>query len=133
MSEVRKPRPIKPSDISPGARILAEAFHHDPLFQAFFPEKDERGWNLRRLFEAVLSWSVDAGTAWGIGQPLAGVAIWSQPRRRVFLPSWNSLWAAIRFLGTGAFFRFLDLLPIFTLLEKAKKPCCQRNISTWKS
>jgi ribosomal protein S18 acetylase RimI-like enzyme len=80
------PKALASADIPTAADAIARAFIEDPLWRYLFPDAGLRATLLLRCFRFVVSAGVASGGAYGTGDPLGGVALWSipgQPRIRL--------------------------------------------------
>jgi ribosomal protein S18 acetylase RimI-like enzyme len=75
-------RRLEPGDLDEAVAVLVAAFATDPLVVALFPDPGVRARATPVLFRAILASDVRLGRAWGVGAPLAGVAVWHLPGER---------------------------------------------------
>ncbi len=78
---VHEYRQLAPSDIEPMAQALANAFSEDPLVSFILPNAKTRVKTIAKFFRAMGRLNIRAGSAFGIGEPLQGVAVWSFPNK----------------------------------------------------
>ena len=71
-----KPRLLAMAESSAAAETLALAFLHDPLWQFIYPNERQRQQMLAVFFRAVVHLAIRQQRAFGVGSPLAGVAVW---------------------------------------------------------
>jgi ribosomal protein S18 acetylase RimI-like enzyme len=91
------PRRLAPPDINPAAQILSAAFIDDPSWAYLFPDTARRQKTLRRFFRVLARYGVLTGQAYGVGDPLQGVAVWDIPGQHI--PARAYLRAGTGFLG----------------------------------
>jgi ribosomal protein S18 acetylase RimI-like enzyme len=68
------------ADTEQASVVLARAFYNDPLWCHLLPNPTERAALVRHAFRATLPAILGTEQVYGIGGPLAGVAIWSAPQ-----------------------------------------------------
>lgn len=76
---VREYRQLTLSDIEPMAQALANSFSEDLLVSFILPNPKTRVKTIAKFFRAVGRLNIRAGSAFGIGEPLQGVAVWNFP------------------------------------------------------
>ncbi len=69
------------SDLEPMAQVLARSFEKDPLVSFILPNAKTRVKTVAKFFRAMGRLNIRAGSAFGIGEPLQGVAVWSFPNK----------------------------------------------------
>ena len=74
-------RQLTLSDLEPMAQVLAQSFEVDPLVSFILPNKKTRVKTVAKFFRAIGRLNIRAGSAFGIGEPLQGVAVWSFPNK----------------------------------------------------
>ena len=74
-------RQLTLSDLEPMAQVLAQSFEKDPLVSFILPNAKTRVKTVAKFFRAMGSLNIRAGSAFGIGEPLQGVAVWSFPNK----------------------------------------------------
>lgn len=74
-------RQLTPSDLEPMAQVLARSFEKDPLVSFILPNAKTRVKTVAKFFRAMGRLNIRAGSAFGIGEPLQGVAVWSFPNK----------------------------------------------------
>lgn len=76
-----------PSDRSPIAEALADAFYDDPVMSWILPEGEKRRLRLKRLFSVLLrSHYLPLGTVWTTKE-VAGAALWGSPGNVIIPPA----------------------------------------------
>ncbi|HUG33824.1 MAG TPA: GNAT family N-acetyltransferase [Anaerolineales bacterium] len=68
-------------DLEPMAQVLAQSFSEDPLVSFILPNAKTRVHTVGKFFRAMGRLNIRAGSAFGTGYPLAGVAVWSFPNK----------------------------------------------------
>ena len=81
MPMTREHRQLTLSDLEPMAQVLARAFSEDPLVSFILPNAKTRVKTIAKFFRAMGRLNIRAGSAFGIGEPLQGVAVWSFPNK----------------------------------------------------
>ncbi len=76
------PRPLTPADLGRAAEVMSRAFQSDPLFRFLLPDDAERARLSPRFFDLILSFAIHSGRAYGLSDPLEGVAVWTAPGHR---------------------------------------------------
>jgi ribosomal protein S18 acetylase RimI-like enzyme len=69
------------SDLEPMAQVLAQSFEEDPLVSYILPNKKTRVKTVAKFFRAMGRLNIRAESAYGVGDPLEGVAVWSFPNK----------------------------------------------------
>lgn len=72
-------RQLTLSDLEPMAQVLARSFEKDPLVSFILPNSKTRVKTVAKFFRAMGRLNIRAGSAFGVGEPLQGVAVWSFP------------------------------------------------------
>jgi len=72
-------RRLGPADAEAAAEVLARAFANDPLWRYLLPDARQRPALVRQAFRTFAPAFVSGQQAYGVGAPLAGVAVWSAP------------------------------------------------------
>lgn len=78
-SEVVTLRPLTLGDLDRATLVQARAFLNDPLWVYLIPDLRQRQIYLPRFSRVLFHFGILNGQAYGVGDPLAGVAIWSAP------------------------------------------------------
>lgn len=73
------PRKLAWGDLKAAAAINAAAFANDPLWVYILPDEHTRKRLLPQFFNFFIGVSIGAGEAYGVGDPLASIALWSVP------------------------------------------------------
>jgi len=74
-------RQLKFADLEAMAQVLAHSFAEDPLVSFILPNARTRVKTVAKFFRAMGRLNIRAGSAFGISEPLAGVAVWSFPNK----------------------------------------------------
>jgi ribosomal protein S18 acetylase RimI-like enzyme len=72
-------RLLAPAECPDAAETLARAFQRDPLWQLVYSNERQRQQALAVFFRAVVNLAIRQQRAYGLGSPLAGVAVWEIP------------------------------------------------------
>lgn len=68
-------------DLEPMAQVLAQSFADDPLVSFILPNAKNRVRTVAKFFRAIGRLNIRAGSAFGVSDPLEGVAVWSFPNK----------------------------------------------------
>jgi ribosomal protein S18 acetylase RimI-like enzyme len=107
------------ADVGPAAQVLARAFMDDPLISFMLPFRPTRFQTLFKFFRAYGEMNIRHKRAYGIGEPLQGVAYWIFPNEKDLSVSIGSMGNLLPLLFTlypiGMFRarRILDQINIF--------------------
>ena len=93
-------RLLTPDDVGPAAQVLAQAFIDDPLCTFILPFRKTRLQTLFTVFRALGEVSITHQRAYGVGDPLQGVAYWKFPQQNDVSISLKSLGKFIPLLFT---------------------------------
>ncbi len=74
-------RQLTLSDLERMAQVLAQSFSEDPLVSFILPNAKTRVKTVAKFFRAMGRLNIRAGSAFGVGEPLQGVAVWSFPNK----------------------------------------------------
>lgn len=77
------PRLLTLTDLDRAVEIQASAFIDDPLWCYLFPSQTRRASTLRKVFRPAYTFSIRNQQAYGVSDPMEGVAVWSVPRQKV--------------------------------------------------
>lgn len=77
----RNYRQLTLTDLEPMAQVLARSFEEDPLVSFILPNKKTRVKTVAKFFRAMGRLNIRAGSAFGVSDPLEGVAIWNFPNK----------------------------------------------------
>lgn len=72
-------RQLTLSDLESATQVLAQSFEEDPLVSFILPKQKTRVKTVAKFFRAMLRLPIKNRFAFGISEPLAGVAIWNFP------------------------------------------------------
>lgn len=72
-------RQLAAADAEAAAEVLARAFVDDPLWRYLLPDERRRPLLVRQSFRSFAPPLIAGRQAYGVGAPLAGVAIWEPP------------------------------------------------------
>lgn len=113
-------RVLTPADLERAAEIQAQAFHDDPLWAYILPNVRQRERELIRTFRVFLGASIRRGQTYGVGEPLAGIAVWSAPNEG---EGFGALVGAgfLRLLVSPFVLSFFKAGPVFGQFERMKK------------
>jgi ribosomal protein S18 acetylase RimI-like enzyme len=91
-------RQLALADVEPAAQVIAQSFANDPLTSFMLPSKRTRVKTLLKFFRIYGEVNIKNQRAFGVGEPLQGVAFWKFPKQ-------DSLSVSVKSLG-----KFLPLL-----------------------
>lgn len=74
-------RQLTLSDLEPMTQVLAQSFEEDPLVSFILPNQKTRVKTVAKFFRAMGRLNIRAGSAFGVGEPLQGVAVWIFPNK----------------------------------------------------
>jgi ribosomal protein S18 acetylase RimI-like enzyme len=114
-------RTLGVDEVAEASGVLARAFYNDPLWCFMLPNPTERAALVRHAFRATLPSLLGNGQTYGIGKPLAGIAVWSEPQaQRPYLAGLLN-----PFIFTLAFsplvLAFRRALPVFIKFEEMRQ------------
>jgi GNAT superfamily N-acetyltransferase len=72
-------RLLTPADADRAGHVLAQAFLDDPLNVHLFPDSGRRKVQTPPMYHFLARFGIGARIAWGVGEPLAAVGLWSAP------------------------------------------------------
>jgi ribosomal protein S18 acetylase RimI-like enzyme len=72
-------RQLTLSDLESAAQVLATAFEEDPLVSFILPNQKTRVKTITKFFRAMGRLAIRNGLAFGVSDPLEGVAFWNFP------------------------------------------------------
>lgn len=75
-------RPLTSVDLPRAVEIQSTAFANDPFWLLLLPNERRRNTFRTRFFRAFLSLYIANGQAYGVGNPLEGIVVWSKPNQR---------------------------------------------------
>jgi ribosomal protein S18 acetylase RimI-like enzyme len=111
------PRLLSTSDLERAVYIQSQAFQNDPLWQYMIPDADKRKWMLPKFFRVFLNVSIRSRQAYGVGDPVEGVALWCAPHQRRFELSESFIVGVLRLATEGFLSPFLRALKVFSRTE----------------
>jgi ribosomal protein S18 acetylase RimI-like enzyme len=112
MNDAKTPRLLSLPDAAAAGAVLAQAFVNDPMHTGLFPNEEQRARQVPKLYAMLARASVRGQFAWGIGDPLAAVAIWTTPTSGD-LGVWQFLRAGALGLIVPLMAAFPRMLPLF--------------------
>jgi GNAT superfamily N-acetyltransferase len=74
-------RSLTISDLEPMAQVLAQSFEEDPLVAFILPNQKTRVKTVSKFFRAMGRINIQNNMAFGVSEPLEGVAIWNFPNQ----------------------------------------------------
>ena len=77
----REYRQLSLADLDAMSQVLAQSFEEDPLVSYILPNKKIRVKTITKFFRAMGRLNIRAGSAFGVSDPLEGVAVWSFPNK----------------------------------------------------
>ena len=72
-------RQLTLSDLESAAQVLAQSFEEDPLISFILPKQKTHVKTVAKFFSAIGRLAIKNGLAFGVSEPLEGVAIWNFP------------------------------------------------------
>lgn len=78
-------RPLSLADLDRATVVQARAFMNDPLWVYLIPDLRQRQIYLPRFSRVLFRFGILNGQAYGVGDPLGGVALWSAPAQKTRL------------------------------------------------
>jgi ribosomal protein S18 acetylase RimI-like enzyme len=106
--------------------VQSSAFQNDPLWQYLIPNPEKRANMLPKFFRVFLKASIRCGQAYGISDPVEGVAIWCAPNQRRFEFSGVFIASLPRLVFGGFLFPFLKALKVFSRIEAMQRKCAPK-------
>lgn len=114
------PRKLTMADLDSAVEVQSQAFRDDPLWVYLLPDLTRRERELRRSFRAFLRLGIQSGQAYGVGEPLEGIALWQLPNEStVFSPQVGL--GFLRLLLSPFVFSFFKAAPIFGQFSRMRK------------
>jgi GNAT superfamily N-acetyltransferase len=114
-------RQLTLSDLEPMARVLAESFSEDPLVSFILPNGKTRVKTVAKFFRAMGRLNIRAGSAFGAGDPLEGVAIWIFPNQPEASATPKDLLTFLPLLFSSYTIGAINARPIFRQIEANRK------------
>ncbi|MBL8163866.1 MAG: GNAT family N-acetyltransferase [Anaerolineae bacterium] len=114
-------RPLTLADLEAATEVQSAAFQDDPLWVYLYPDVERRKRLLRKTFVRALRLGILSEQAYGIGEPLEGLALWSAPNDSTPIAAVlrSGLW---QMLFVPAFMASLPrAIPIFSRFESMQK------------
>ena len=74
-------RQLTLADLEPMAQVLAKSFEEDPLVSLILPKQKTRVKTVAKFFRALGRINIQNNLAFGISDPLEGVAVWNFPHK----------------------------------------------------
>lgn len=109
------------SDLEPMAQVLAQSFSEDPLVSFILPNQSTRVKTVAKFFRAVGRLNIRAGSAYGVSDPLEGVAVWSFPNKPEASASPKDLLTFLPVLFSSYFIGARRAQPVFQRIEENHK------------
>lgn len=75
-------RLLTAADFERACSVQASAFHTDPLWAYLYPDAQKRAANLVHFARVFIGFGIRTQQAYGVGDPLQGVAVWSAPGQK---------------------------------------------------
>jgi len=112
---------LRKDHVKAASRMLARAFHDDPVVAHAYHDAAEMRARLPYVYEFLLRSSLPHAQAWATSEQLEGIALWTHSEQatvspRTFLLS-GAIWPAFR-MGVGAARR---MRPFFDYVEKRRR------------
>ena len=84
-------RQLTLDDLEPMAQVLSLSFSEDPLVSFILPNPKTRVKTVAKFFRAMGRLNIRTGSAFGAGDPVEGVAVWSFPNKSSSSASFGDL------------------------------------------
>lgn len=81
-TEITLPKILLPTDLEQAVRVQARAFRDDPLWVYVLPDVKQREKLMPTFFKVFFKAWISNQQAFGVSQPLEGVAVWSKPDQK---------------------------------------------------
>jgi ribosomal protein S18 acetylase RimI-like enzyme len=114
-------RLLSTSDLDGAVCVQSRAFQNDPLWQYLIPNPAKRAVMLPKFFRVFLKASIHCSQAYGVSNPVEGVATWCSPRQRRFEFSGFFLVGLPRLVFGGFFVPFLRALKVLSQTERLQR------------
>jgi ribosomal protein S18 acetylase RimI-like enzyme len=114
-------RQLTISDLEPMAQVLAHSFAEDPLVSFILPDRKTRVKTIAKFFRAMGRLNIRAGNAFGVSNPLEGVAVWSFPNQPEPSASPKDLLSFLPVLFSSYFIGARRARPIFHQIDANHK------------
>lgn len=109
------------ADLEPMTQILAQSFEEDPLVSFILPKKENRVKTVAKFFRAMGRINIQNNFAFGISDPLEGVAVWKFPDHKKISATTKDLFTFIPLLLSSYPFGVRRARPIFEQNEAMHK------------
>lgn len=116
-SEKCAPRLLSTFDLERAVHVQSQAFQNDPLWQYMIPEDEQRKRMLPKFFRVFLNASIRCRQAYGVGDPVEGVALWCAPHQKRFELSGAFIVGVLKLAFEGFLSPFLRALKVFSRIE----------------
>ncbi|HEY0736590.1 MAG TPA: GNAT family N-acetyltransferase [Herpetosiphonaceae bacterium] len=110
-------RQLSPADGEQAAEVLGRAFYRDPLWLYLLPDDTQRAVAVRQSFRSFAPWFIRKQQAYGVGEPLAGVAIWGRPNEASAGIAGLINVHLLTLLASPLILRFRRVIPIFAQFD----------------
>jgi ribosomal protein S18 acetylase RimI-like enzyme len=114
-------RQLSLADLEQMAQVLAQSFAEDPLVSFILPNPKRRVKTVAKFFRAMGRLNIRANSAFGISDPLEGVAVWSFPGKSSASASPKDLFAFLPVLFSSYFIGAQRARAIFSKIETNRK------------
>jgi hypothetical protein len=114
-------RQLTLSDLEPMAQVLAQSFAEDPLVLFILPKPKTCVNTIAKFFRAMGRLSIRVGSAFGVSDPLEGVAVWSFPNKPEASATPKDLLSFLPVLFSSYFIGAQRARPIFHQIEANHK------------
>jgi ribosomal protein S18 acetylase RimI-like enzyme len=114
-------RLLTTSDLDRAVYVQSRAFQTDPLWQYLIPNPEKRAVLLPKFFRVFLKASIHCSQAYGVRNPVEGLATWCSPRQRRFEFSGFFLVGLPRLIFGGFFVPFLRALKVLSQTERLQR------------
>jgi GNAT superfamily N-acetyltransferase len=109
------------ADLERAVWVQSSAFQNDPLWRYLFPNPAKRAGKLLDFFKVFLKIYIRKHAAFGVGDPIQGVAVWSMPNQSGIDYGEFIGFDLLRLVFKGFLFPFIRALRIFGIAEVLQK------------
>jgi ribosomal protein S18 acetylase RimI-like enzyme len=120
-AQAEKLRLLKEADLERAVIVQSSAFQGDPLWIHLFPDPARRAKKLSEFFRVFLKIYIRDRAAYGVGEPIQGVAVWIPPSQGGMDYSGFVGFDLAKLVFNGFFFPFLKALKVFRRFEALQK------------
>jgi ribosomal protein S18 acetylase RimI-like enzyme len=117
---LKMPQKLSMADLDGATEVISRAFQDDPLWQYLLPDVEKRKRQQRKLYRVFMTAGIRNGQAYGVSDPLEGVAVWSKPDEKT---GFSGLMGSglLSLILSPVIFSFIKAAPIFGKFEAMQK------------